>query len=124
MRNLGPGKEVLFMWKPFWWPSKADYLVKDIKSYKKVSTIKKGSKDLVFYSEGWENFNKYEWWILGSAAIRHKLFSFKTPWFLTRHILLSDIAVNKVNCAPSFLLSVCLGSAYFAEIENFLLKVL
>ena len=33
--------------------------MKDIKTYKKVSTSERGSKDLVFYSEGWENSNVY-----------------------------------------------------------------
>ena len=33
--------------------------MKDIKAYKKVSTNERGSKDLVFYSEGWENSNEY-----------------------------------------------------------------
>ena len=33
--------------------------MKDIKTYKKVSTNERGSKDLVFYSEGWENSNEY-----------------------------------------------------------------
>ena len=33
--------------------------MKDIKTYKKVSNSERGSKDLVFYSEGWENSNVY-----------------------------------------------------------------
>ena len=33
--------------------------MKDIKTYKKVFTSERGSKDLVFYSEGWENSNVY-----------------------------------------------------------------
>ena len=47
------------MWKSFWWASKVRYLVKDIKTYKKVSTNERGSKDLLFYSEGWENSDEY-----------------------------------------------------------------
>ena len=33
--------------------------MKDIKTYKKVSTSERGSNDLVFYSEGWENSDEY-----------------------------------------------------------------
>ena len=34
--------------------------MKDIKAYEKVFTNERRSKDLVFYGEGWENFDKYE----------------------------------------------------------------
>ena len=33
--------------------------MKDIKTHKKVSTNERGSKDLVFYSAGWENSDEY-----------------------------------------------------------------
>ena len=33
--------------------------MKDIKTYKKVSTSERGSKDFVFYSEGWKNSDVY-----------------------------------------------------------------
>ena len=58
MRDLGPSEKVLFVQKSFWKPSKARYLVTKIKPYKKVSANKRGSKDLVFYGEGWENYDK------------------------------------------------------------------
>ena len=66
MRDLGPSEKVLFVQKSFWRPSKARYLVKDIKPYKKVFTSKKGSKDLVFYGEGWENSDKDRLTFLGN----------------------------------------------------------
>ena len=57
---------MLFVQKSFWRPSKAQYLVKEIKSYKKVFAFKKGSKDLVFYGEGWENSDKNRFTLLGN----------------------------------------------------------
>ena len=53
MRNLSPGEEMLFVQKSFWRPSKARYLMKEIKSYKEVFDSEKGSKDLMSYGEGW-----------------------------------------------------------------------
>ena len=65
MGNLGLGEKVLFVQKSFWRPYEAGYLMKEIKSYEKVSTCKRGSKDLVFDGDGWKDSNKDRLTFLG-----------------------------------------------------------
>ena len=70
MRYLGPGEKVLFMQKSFWRPSEARYLIKEIKSYEKVCTCKRGSKDLVFNGKGWKDFdeNRLTFWVIRNVS--------------------------------------------------------
>ena len=44
--------------------------MKEIKPYKKVSASKRGSKDLVFCGEGWENFVRIDllFWVIKNVS--------------------------------------------------------